>query len=250
MALDRDLLATVASGADVSKQAGLPIAPQINGFLGEGWGGCTLHPRRKEMGDGAANFAFDVAEAKKLMSAAGTPSLDITMAFTTQYIDEKWASVIAEMLTKAGIKSTLKVVDYRNVMLAAQGGILYSKGQFSQWGHMSFSSGGADADPAATMFKIWDTNGSTSRANLTDAPGLEINATIEKATKTFDSQEYINLVHEAQRKLAVHVPSMPYFYDVRSLVPVHPWVMNWNAIRTSLISTGLLNVWYDESKKA
>jgi hypothetical protein len=37
---------------------------------------------------------------------------------------------------------------------------------------------------------------------------------------------------------------------VQSWVPVHPWVMNWNAIRTSLISTGLLNVWYDESKKA
>jgi peptide/nickel transport system substrate-binding protein len=250
MALDRDLLATVASGADVSKQAGLPIEPHINGFLGEGWGGYTLSPRSKEMGEGAAYFSFDVAEAKKLMAAAGTPNLDITIAFTTQYIDEKWVSVIAEMLAQAGIKSTLKVVDYRNVMLAATGGILYSKGQFSQWGHMSFSSGGADADPAATMFKIWNTNGSTSRANLTDPPGLEINALIEKATKTFDSQEYLKLIHESQRKLAIHVPSMPYFYDVQSLVPVHPWVMNWNAIRTSLISTGLLNVWYDESKKA
>ena len=248
MAIDRDLLAAAASGADVLRQAGLPIEPEVNGFLGVGWGAYTLNPRSKEMGEGAANFALNVAEAKKLMSAAGTSTLDITVAFTTQYIDEKWASVIAEMLQEAGIRSSLKVVDYRNVMLLPQGGILYSKGQFGQWGHMSFSSGGADADPAATMFKIWNTNGSTSRANLTDPPGLEINAVIEKATKTFDQQEYISLVHDAQRKLAVHVPSLPYFYDVQGLIPVHPWVMNWNAIRTSLEATGLLHVWYDETK--
>ena len=114
---------------------------------------------------------FNVAEGKKLMAAAGTPTLDQTIAFTTQYIDEKWASVIAEMLKEVGINSTLKVVDYRNVMLLANGGILYSKGQFSQHGDMSFSSGGADADPAATLFKIWHTDGSTSRANIKDAAG-------------------------------------------------------------------------------
>ena len=43
--------------------------------------------------------------------------------------------------------------------------------------------------------------------------------------------------------------SLPYFYSVSALDPVQPWVMNWNAIRNSLESTGLLNVWYDESKK-
>jgi hypothetical protein len=37
---------------------------------------------------------------------------------------------------------------------------------------------------------------------------------------------------------------------VQSLEPVHPWVMNWNAIRASQNGTGLLHVWYDESKKA
>jgi ABC-type transport system substrate-binding protein len=249
MALDRDLLANAASGADVLAASGLSVEPVINGYLGVGWGDYTIHPRSKEMGEGAANFEYNVAEAKKLLSAAGTPTVENTIAFTTQYLEEKWASVIADMLTEAGIRSSLRVVDYRNVMLLPQGGILYSKGQFGQWGHMSFSSGGADADPAATMFKIWNTNGSTSRANLTDPPGLEINALIEKATKTFDSKEYLSLIHEAQRKLAIHVPSLPYFYDVQSLVPVHPWVMNWNAIRTSVSGTGLMHVWYDDSKK-
>jgi hypothetical protein len=96
---------------------------------------------------------------------------------------------------------------------------------------------------------MWHTDGSTSRANLTDAPGLEINATIEKAVRTFDPPTYLSLVHDVQRKMAVHVPSLPYFYSVSALNPVHPWVMNWNAIRNSLEGTGLLNVWYDESKK-
>ena len=249
MAIDRDLLANVASGADVLEKEGIPLDPEINGFLGRGWGGYTLKPRSKEMGEGAANMMFNVAEGKKQMSAAGTTSLDITTAFTTQYIDEKWASVIAQMLQEVGIHSTLRVVDYRNVMLLAQGGILYSKGQFKQWGDMSYTGGGADADPAATLFKMWHTDGSTSRANLKDPPGLEINATIDKAVRTFDAETYLSLVHDVQRKMAVHVPSLPYFYSVSALNPVQPWVMNWNAIRNSVEGTGLLNIWYDESQK-
>jgi ABC-type transport system substrate-binding protein len=249
MALDRDLLANVASGNDVAMKEGVPLDPEVNGFLGRGWGGYTLKARSKELGEGAANLMFNVAEGKKLMSAAGTPTLNQTIAFTTQYIDEKWASVIAEMLQEVGIHSALKVVDYRNVMLLANGGILYSKGQFSQHGDMSFSSGGADADPAATLFKIWHTDGSTSRANIKDAAGLEINAVIDKAVRTFEPETYLSLIHDVQRKLAVHVPSLPYFYSVSALNPVQPWVMNWNAIRNSLEGTGLLNVWYDESKK-
>ena len=57
MAINRDLLAHVASGADQLAKSGLTIKPVINGFLGAGWGGFTLEPRSKEIGDGAASPA-------------------------------------------------------------------------------------------------------------------------------------------------------------------------------------------------
>jgi ABC-type transport system substrate-binding protein len=153
------------------------------------------------------------------------------------------------MFSEAGMKATLNVIDYQTVMIAPVTGVLYSKGQFSKVGDMSFSGGGEGADPASTLFRIWHTDGSSSRANLKDAEGLEIDATIDKAMREFDPEKYTAYVHEAQRKLAVHLPALTYWYSVSPLQPVHPWVMNWNVIRGSLNTTGLLHVWFDATKK-
>jgi hypothetical protein len=115
---------------------------------------------------------------------------------------------------------------------------------------MSFTSGNPDsADPAAHLFKLYHTEGSSSRANLKDQEGLEINAIIDRAMREFDAEKHTAYVQEAQRKLATFLPTLSYWYSVSPLQPVQPWVMNWNAIRGSWDEAGLLHVWYDESKK-
>ena len=248
MAIDRPLLAAVDSGQEAYEKQGIPLDVELNSYIAAGWGGYWLNPTSKEIGEGAKYFEHNVAEAKKLLSAAGR-EVNIRIAFTPRYIEEKYASAIADMLGEAGIKSTLNVIDYQTVMIAPVTGVLYSKGQFSKVGDLSFSGGGEGADPASTLFRIWHTDGSSSRANLKDPEGLEIDAIIDKAMREFDSDRYMALVHEAQRKLALHQPALSYWYSVSPLQPVQPWVMNWNAIRGSLNSTGLLHVWYDETRK-
>jgi ABC-type transport system substrate-binding protein len=201
------------------------------------------------MGDGGKYFQHDPAEARKLLTAAGRDNMSFRIAFTPRYIEEKYVSAIADMFGEAGMKAILNVIDYQTVMISPVNGILYSKGQFSKYGEMSFSSGGEGADPASTLFRIWHTDGSSSRANLKDAEGLDIDATIDKAMREFDADKYTTYVHEAQRKLAIHQPALSYWYSVSPLQPMQPWVMNWNAIRGSLNTTGLTDVWYDETKK-
>jgi ABC-type transport system substrate-binding protein len=249
MAIDRPLLAEVDTGANNYAKQGVPLDIAINSYIAAGWGGYYLNPMAKEMGEGGKYFEHNVAEAKKLLSAAGRDTMSFRIAFTPRYIEEKYVSAIADMFGEAGMKATLNVIDYQTVMIAPVNGILYSKGQFGKYGEMSFSSGGEGADPASTLFRIWHTDGSSSRANLKDPEGLDIDATIDKAMREFDANKYEAYVHDAQRKLAVHQPALSYWYSVSPLQPMQPWVMNWNAIRGSLNTTGLTHVWYDETKK-
>src|SRR5262249_39139962 len=130
MSIDRELLAEVDAGVDSYTKQGVRLDIELQSFIGAGWGGYWMNPRGKEMGEGAKYFAHDPAEAKKLLAAAGQTNLDLRLAFTNRYIDEKYVSSIGQWLLDVGIKSTLKPIDYQTVMLAPTNGILYAKGQF------------------------------------------------------------------------------------------------------------------------
>jgi ABC-type transport system substrate-binding protein len=72
LSMDRDLFIEVNYNVSKFEQAGLPIETRWNTALPahfyEGW---WLDPRGKEFGENARYFVRDIAEAKKLMSAAG-----------------------------------------------------------------------------------------------------------------------------------------------------------------------------------
>src|SRR5262249_30530110 len=73
MAWDRDLF--IDTNYNVTKFAGqgLQVETRWNSALASLWDGWWLDPKGKDLGDAAKNYQHNIAEAKKLMAAAGFP---------------------------------------------------------------------------------------------------------------------------------------------------------------------------------
>lgn len=116
MALDRDGLFDLAYNVKKLQGAGLTIPVLYNNIVPAAFPKQWLNPIGPEAGETAKFFKFDVAEAKKLLSAAGYPD---GFATTYQYTGNGYGSLhnaIAEasqgMLTALGIKASVEVQDY------------------------------------------------------------------------------------------------------------------------------------------
>ena len=72
MSVDRQLLADTQSDSEKFKAAGLPSTIRLNNFIGAGWEGYWIDPVGPDMRDAAKYMKVDLAEARKLLTAAGT----------------------------------------------------------------------------------------------------------------------------------------------------------------------------------
>jgi peptide/nickel transport system substrate-binding protein len=92
MAIDRDLFIDVKYNADKFRKEGLPVRTEWNSHLAarESYiaGGWWIDPKGKDFGPNGKYFKFDIAEAKKLLAAAGhSDGFDVTVQYpaTPQY---------------------------------------------------------------------------------------------------------------------------------------------------------------------
>ena len=118
MAFDRDLWIDVVYNTKALEQAGLPMETRWNSPLpaniDEGW---WLDPQSSDFGENAKYFNYDVAEAKKLLSAAGHPNgLDtISNHFTTGQFGQEFPNQIEiseGMLKEIGLRITKNIYVY------------------------------------------------------------------------------------------------------------------------------------------
>ncbi len=245
MAIDRDTYAEITTESDRFAAAGVPLDVVLPNYIGAGWGVYWLDPKGKDLGDGGKYYQHNVAEAKKLLSAAGKPTLNLRSPWAAQNLEEKLISALFGMLAEADIKCKLEVVDYQTLFLPK---VTFGRGDFD--GDLAIQTSAANADPALTLLKHWYSGSSSTRANYKDPEQKQIDATIDMAMKEFDSQKYLNLIHDAQRQLALWQPGVVVGSNYAPLTPVWPWVKNWDVFKASATGTGLLDVWVDDTKKA
>ena len=121
MCLDRDTLTEVGYNTKKLRDAGLDVKSPWNNFIPAGLTRFWLDPQGPDMGENAKYFKHDIAEAKKLLEAAGFKD-----GFTTkyQYTANRYGATfntIAEtniqMLQDIGIKVETEVQDYSSTYI-------------------------------------------------------------------------------------------------------------------------------------
>jgi ABC-type transport system substrate-binding protein len=210
MAWDRDAYLDVFHNVSAFQVEGLPVKGVWNTALPVTNFGWWLDPQSSDFGPNAKYYKHDVAEAKKLMAAAGHPNGFET---TANHIPgpelgpvPKQAEVFGGFLNEIGITSKTNHVDYLKDYVP---NLRDGKGQYVGWSVASTAgappSGGHPIGPLAGAY--WSKGGNAFRgfslSGRNDQSGdPQVDAMIEKARVEQDVDKAKALVNDIQRHLA------------------------------------------------
>jgi ABC-type transport system substrate-binding protein len=118
MSWDRELFDRTFGNADQFEAEGLPFESRVPTHITGGWDGWWIDPNdSKEFGAASKWFQHDVAEAKKLLSAAGFPNgIESELSYIGQaFYGSDWQNrweVLNGMMKEAGFNLRVNVTDY------------------------------------------------------------------------------------------------------------------------------------------
>lgn len=207
MSYDRELFIDTFNNVSNFRAQGLPVETYWNSSIGPGVGPWWLDPRSKDFGPNAKYFEHNVAEAKKLMAAAGyAGGIDVT----SHYIGgselgsdwQKMIQVTEGMAAEVGFRAKANIIDYQKEYGPV---IRDGKGKFEGWGYTSSAPSGNDAvtyyswrfHRTGQVFLGHDAAGKGDGSGDPQADSL-----IERARREFDTQKRMALIHDLQRYLA------------------------------------------------
>jgi ABC-type transport system substrate-binding protein len=252
MAIDRELFAVADSGADVYRSAGVDYDMLIDSHLDPHFAEYWLDPMGEDLGEGAKYFKHDVAEAKRLLAAAGFANgFDVVGQVSTRaHGAGKPSEITAQMLTEAGIRVAIEPVDYQTIFLPKIWVPGEIKGDFDglSWG----GSGQAQPHVATALYITQHSKGSYTSSRAWDEGQTKIDGMIERSLREFDSGRLKSLVQDIQKELASYMSGIPLFYSDRPFNLVHPWVRNFGVFQTSAGSSRLppfMHYWIDDETR-
>jgi ABC-type transport system substrate-binding protein len=207
MAIDRDLFIDTVHNVDNFRSEGLPVETRWNSHLNATTEGWWLDPKSKDFGPNAKYFQHDVAEAKKLMAAAGQANgfeVKSTMP-GIEYPPGKYGEIIDGMVAEIGIKTRINQVDYLTDYVP---NFRDGHGQYEGWSYTS-TQGGQSGSHAIGLLAIrfWSKGGGAftgfSTSGRNDQSGdPTLNAMFEKVRVEQDINRAKAQVNEIQRYLA------------------------------------------------
>jgi peptide/nickel transport system substrate-binding protein len=209
MSWDRDLFIDTFRNVPKFEAAGLPVEKRWNTAVTCNWDGWWLDPQGKDFGPNAASYQYNIAEAKKLLAAAGFPDgiKDVrSNHITTNQLGDlpRNADVIDGMIAEIGITSKINPVDYATEYVP---NIRDGHGQYEGWSYHT-NAGGTGIGPVGILAnEYWSKGGGAfkgfSTSGKNDQSGdPQVNSMIERARTERDTEKRRALVYDIQRYLA------------------------------------------------
>jgi ABC-type transport system substrate-binding protein len=206
LSLDRNLWIDTIYGSATFEAQGVPVERRWNSSVKadlDGW----LDPRDDSFGPNARYYFHNVAEARKLMAAAGyangidivstAPASGYGITFPTQF------NAIEGMAAEAGFRMTQRIVDYTAEFIPRYRA---SQGRYEGVAHRSPSTLGFDAvtDMLSTFYSRSGENffGFSATGPLPGAGDPYVDAQIEKASAELDRDRRVDIAEDLQRHLA------------------------------------------------
>jgi peptide/nickel transport system substrate-binding protein len=252
MSWDRDLYVEVFSNAEKFRAQGLPVETYWSSSLSAGTGSWLLDPRSKEFGPNGKYFQHDVAEAKKLLAAAGFPNgLEIVSSYIPgpqlgdSYPREN--QVLEDMAREAGFKPKTNLVDYVTEYPKYRD----NNGKYEGWAYIA---GPTTADDAVGMLAWRYSRGGGAGylgfdvAGKADGSGdPQVDAMLKKAQSEMDTDKRRAVIFDIQRYLAGKQYNVPKPGEASYFTLTWPALGNFNVYRGDR-RTPNYHWWLDESQ--
>src|SRR4051812_16145829 len=208
MSYDRDAFIDAFSNVSKFESEGLPVETYYYtamAYVPNVW----LDPRKSDFGPNAQFYKQNIAEAKKLVAAAG---YDHGIDFESKVINgaqfgldhQKQVEVMDNMAREAGFRPTPKLIDYNLEYLPK---IVTSRGKFDGYAYRFGAT--SSSDPLDFfVWRYWSKAGPTSGALGFDVNGKgddsgdpAVDQLIEKGMAEVDAQKRTEYIKELQRYL-------------------------------------------------
>ncbi len=250
MAIDRDLYIDTFYSVPQLKAAGFTsIETRWHNMLSSGWP-YWLDPQGKEMGwpDKAPGlwYKYDVAEAKKLLAAAGYPNgIDMDVHYATIFLaGAVFRSQVEATLgfwQDAGFRIKHVPEDFNNVFLPKT----VEKGDMTG---IAISPSGEYNEVDTLLVSQWSiVPGAPNDRNPPGYNDPELNALIDKQRRTLNEDERTKVLWDIQKFLSDRLWGIPWGGQATSgFTFYYPWVQNVQVFRGS--PDNITRVWLDPNK--
>jgi ABC-type transport system substrate-binding protein len=264
--IDRESFANVVHNKDGLAAEGLEIPVAYHTIVGAGWQGYWLDPYdEKNFGPNHKFLKLDIAEAKKLLAAAGYANgLEAELIYNA---DNNYGAtyhlikdVYAGNLRDGGINSKENAIPYRTYYDNYYLGYvrtLYESGQVKGFNGMVYAAHKSYPTVAAQLFGTFHKDGSLfqgltdtgTNAHLGDP---KVNTLVEQIQKEFDLEKQQSLTHDFIRYMTGKSYQVPRPVGAKNFGVYWPVIRNIGAYVTypggnpSVEST--INWWLDETQ--
>lgn len=257
MSIDRDALFDVLGDTRYLESEGLPIETRWHTSLTADYDGWWLDPRQSGFGENKKYFQHDIAEAKKLMAAAGHSSgLEVTSNHitTSEYGAgyPRYVEVVQGMAADSGFRFKTNVVNYATDFIS---GIRDVNGKFTGLSHVAGPSPAAANDAVSFLEHYNYSKSSTAQWYGFDAQGKgdgagdpQVDALLTSAKSEFDAKKRKDLVYEAQRYLAAKQYAVRWPGAANRAEIAWPAVKNFGVFAGDLSYNFWVRYWLDQTK--
>jgi ABC-type transport system substrate-binding protein len=254
MAIDRDLFIDATFNVSQFAAEGMPMETRWSTALAATFDGWWLDPKSKDFGPNAKYYQHNVAEAKKLMAAAGHPDgFHITSHMPgREYAPAQLvADIVNGMAQDIGISVTVHQLDYLKEYIP---NFRDGRGQWEGWAWMSTAggdpTGGDGVGALASVF--WSKAGSAykgfSVSGRNDQAGdPQVDALIERGRREQDLERRKEIGRELQRYLAKTVYMLQPPGGATGFTLAWPCIGNFNVWQGSGLGRNY-HWWVDETK--
>ncbi len=226
--VDRQLIADTLANTKQYTAAGLPRDIRINTHIGAGWEGYWVDPFGKDFGSNAHFYMYDVAEARKLLTAAGiTGKLSSKFAYPTSGYGvayQQLVDILGGMLNDSGLLDVkLTPVDYQSDYIPN-----YHFGG-GKWDGMAVTPA-AQGDEAGHQLQVqYHSKGAATRQPTGLDPKLD--EMIEAQLRETDTRKRTTQIQDIQRYMPTTMIAVPVSYQSAGYSLAWPWVGNYGAVR-------------------
>ncbi|HLF76859.1 MAG TPA: hypothetical protein VJB57_05155, partial [Dehalococcoidia bacterium] len=234
------------------EREGVPMESGWHSHVPTTWPTIWLDPKGTKLGEGAKNFQFNPAEAKKLLEAAGKYGMEVPYTYHSNgtggfggEVLVKQNEVISQMLQQAGhFKLKIDTLHYVNEYRPK---FLWNKGDFEGISGNHPLGGWPDWDLA--LFSGF-TPGSRNDWVRTQLPN-GVHELMVQHRRESDPNKKKALMETWQKQLAKDLPIVPHPGQASGFALQHPWLgnggyfQNWSG---GAAAETLIQAWYDKSK--